>query len=121
MDKQIENMYKDVYEAIAHNSVIDVTHGGYIGVNTEGLTKELYDDGYRKATDVVEEVIKSVDEMFDRQKYSSRWVDENMEMLGYADIGYAYECWRDYIKDELKRKYIGEDTNVLTKESEGEG
>jgi hypothetical protein len=66
----------------------------------------LKENGWRKASEVVEEVIKSVDEMFDRQKYSSRWVDENMEVLGSADIGYAYECWRDYIKDELKRKYI---------------
>ena len=110
-DKHIEEMYKDVYEAINHNAVIDITHGGYIGVNTDGLTKELYDDGYRKAYEVVEDVIKSVDEMFDRQLYESQWVDENMEVLGGADTGYAYECWRDYIKDELKKKYIEETKN----------
>lgn len=57
-DKQIEAMYKDVYEAIEHNSVIDVIHGGYIGINTDGLTKELYDDGYRKSTEVAEELLE---------------------------------------------------------------
>ncbi len=51
MNKQIEEMYKDIYEAINHNAVIDVIHGGYIGVNTEGLTRELYDDGYRKQSE----------------------------------------------------------------------
>lgn len=49
VEKQaIAEMYKDVYEAISHNSVIDLIHGGFIGINTDGLTRELYDDGYRK-------------------------------------------------------------------------
>lgn len=51
MNKQIEEMYKDVYKAVEHNSVIDITHGGYIGINTDGLTRELFDDGYRKQSE----------------------------------------------------------------------
>ena len=62
-DKQIEEMYKDIYAAIEHNSVIDITHGGYIGINTDGLTRELYDDGYRKASDVAEEIFAEIDKL----------------------------------------------------------
>lgn len=52
IEKQaIEEMYKDIYEAVNHNSVIDLIHGGFIGVNTDGLTRELYDDGYRKQSE----------------------------------------------------------------------
>lgn len=47
-EKQIEEMYEDIYGAITNNSVVDITHGGFIGIDTDGLTKELYDDGYRK-------------------------------------------------------------------------
>lgn len=55
--KQIEEMRKDVYEAVNHNRVIDITHDGFIDVNTIGLTKELYDKGYRKAFEVAEDII----------------------------------------------------------------
>ena len=65
-DKPIAAMYDDVYEAVAHNAVIDVTHGGYIGINTEGLTNELYADGYRKSTDVAREIFEEIESlMFD--------------------------------------------------------
>lgn len=67
-DKQIEEMYKDVYEAINHNAVIDITHGGYIGVNTERLTKELYDDGYRKASDLARDITDEILRYIDTHK-----------------------------------------------------
>ena len=103
-DKQIEEMYKDVYEAINHNSVIDVTHGGYIGISTEGLTRELYDEGYRKASDVVREI-----------------AEEILDMANVHGAGVMFWHKMQKFADALKKKYIGTDTNVLTKESEGEG
>lgn len=69
IDKHIEEMYKDVYEAINHNSVIDITHGGYIGINTDGLTKELYDDGYRKASDVAREIFEEIEDVMNNIGY----------------------------------------------------
>lgn len=105
-DKQIEEMYKDVYEAINHNRVIDVTHDCYIDVNTIGLTKELYDDGYRKASDVAREIFEEIE-------YS-------MSLFEDDDDGYLLKkCEFEFFMRELKKKYIGEDTNVPTKESEG--
>lgn len=80
-DKQIEEMYKDVYEAINHNRVIDVTHDGFIDVNTIGLTRELYDDGYRKASEVAEDIIR---------------------MLRAAGINE----WRYPIVADIKKKYM---------------
>jgi len=85
-DKQIEKMYKNVYEAVEHNSVIDVIHGGYIGINTEGLTKELYDDGYRKASDV------------------ARNIFGNLRILGYIDFD-GNMCIRKDSFEELEKQY----------------
>ena len=87
-DKQIEEMYKDVYEAIEHNSVIDVIHGGYIGVDTGGLTKELYDDGYRKASDVAREIFEEIEKTLRRN---------------INPIAYEVMLARDITK--LKKKY----------------
>lgn len=89
-DKQIEEMYKDVYEAINHNAVIDITHGGYIGVATDGLTRELYDDGYRKASDIIDEI---VDFLFELEKIERLYAGER-EALG---IRYAIK--------KIKEKY----------------
>ena len=96
-DKHIEEMYKDVYEAINHNCVIDVIHGGYIGVNTEGLTRELYDDGYRKASDVVEEIADFI------------WDKDIAGTL--LPINGRYLSKQDFIA-ELKKKYTEEGKNV---------
>lgn len=49
IEKQaIEEMAKDIAEAINHNSAVDVIRHGLICINSEGVTRELYDDGYRK-------------------------------------------------------------------------
>lgn len=49
VEKQaIEEMANDIAEAINHNSAVDIIRRGLICVNSEGVTRELYDDGYRK-------------------------------------------------------------------------
>lgn len=51
VEKQtIEEMANDIAEAINHNSAVDIIRHGLICVNSEGVTRELYDDGYRKIT-----------------------------------------------------------------------
>ncbi len=47
-NEHIEEMAKDIAEAIKHNSAVDVIRHGLICVNSEGITRELYDEGYRK-------------------------------------------------------------------------
>jgi DNA repair exonuclease SbcCD ATPase subunit len=54
--------------------------------------------------------IRDIDKMFERQVYDSRWVDDELKVVGFADIGYAIECWENYIKPELIKKFEGEKT-----------
>lgn len=51
----IEEMAKDVTEAIKHNSAVDVIRHGLICVNGDGIARELFDDGYRKKSAVIDE------------------------------------------------------------------
>lgn len=50
-EKQIEEMAKDVSEAIKHNSAVDVIRHGLICVNDDGVARELFDAGYRKQSE----------------------------------------------------------------------
>ena len=59
-DKQIEEMAKDVQEALKHNSAVDAIRHGLICVNSDGVARELFDDGYRKASEIVEEIEKYI-------------------------------------------------------------
>lgn len=58
-----------------------------------------------KASDLAEEIFGEIDEIFERQIYESMWLDQNGKVLGFVDVFCAFECWRDYIKPELKKKY----------------
>lgn len=69
------------------------------------LEEVLKANGWRKSTDLAEEIFAEIDEIFERQIYESRWLDQNSKVLGVVDVFYAFECWRDYIKPELKKKY----------------
>lgn len=60
-EKQIEEMAKDIAEAINHNSAVDVIRHGLICVNSEGVTRELYDDGYRKRSEGEWKILKMGD------------------------------------------------------------
>ena len=46
--------------------------------------------------------IKYIDNAFDREHGDSIWIDENGRRLS-ADVGYAYEWWRDCMRPELIR------------------
>lgn len=47
------------------------------------------------------EIIGLIDAMFERQRFESSWVDKKGVVIGYADIGYAFEVWDKFIKKEL--------------------
>lgn len=67
--EQIEEMDKDIGESIMHNSVIDIINGGFIGVNSEGMARELYDAGYSKQSEG--EWIKDEKSKFEHRYYCS--------------------------------------------------
>jgi hypothetical protein len=70
--KQIEEMAKDIAEAINHNSAVDVIRRGLICVNSEGVTRELYDEGYRKHTDRF--LLKENGELIPLLPKQSEWI-----------------------------------------------
>ena len=49
--KQIEEMKKDIHTVLLHNCSYDFCEGVLIGFNEAGITRELYDEGYRKQSD----------------------------------------------------------------------
>lgn len=51
MKEQIKEMYGDVRNAIVHNSAVDFSRGCILSVDFDGVTRELYDDGYRKQSE----------------------------------------------------------------------
>jgi hypothetical protein len=46
--KKIKAMEKDISVAITHNVVRNVFNGNFIGVDSNGMARELYDKGYEK-------------------------------------------------------------------------
>lgn len=95
-DKQIEEMAK-----VIKSSLDGLGSGNFNFTGDEISTmfaKALYNAGYRKASDVAREIFEEIEDVLN-------------------NIGYFDEI--DF--RSLKKKYLGEDINVNTKESEGEG
>lgn len=72
-DEQIEEMAKDVQEALKHNSTVDAIRHRLICVNSDGVARELFDDGYRQSTDLAEEIFAEIEAIIrkhdERPKY----------------------------------------------------
>ena len=73
------------------------------------ITDKLMNLGYRKASDVAREIFAEIDKALDNsvetERFKGSWFNLHKFMQRLA---------------ELKKKYIGKDTNVTTKESESE-
>lgn len=101
-DKQIEEMAKHCPCYFGEKCCID----GELPEKCDMLcqfgtyAEILYNAGYRKSTDVAEEIFAEIEEA----------VGDIIDRFPFAKI----KCL------ELKKKYIGKDTNVTTKETEGE-
>ena len=100
-DKQIEEMAKilctdyDMGECMVDS--FDCLEGH---CSKRERIEALYNAGYRKSTDVAEEIFAEIEKIFGVHLWLNATPNE-------------YEDYK-----ELKKKYIGEDTNVTTKESE---
>lgn len=77
-------------------------------------TELAHKNGYRKGyedckQDAVEEclqeIISYIDQAFERQRYDSVWIDENLGLQS-ADVGYAGEWWEECMKPELIRVFV---------------
>lgn len=60
MEKQIEEMKKHIHTVLLHNCKYDFCEGVLIGFNEEGIARELYDEGYRKQSEVIDEFVKKL-------------------------------------------------------------
>lgn len=60
MEKQIEEMAKSVDEALTHN-VSWNSNNGVIAYSAEGIARELFDDDYRKISDVAREIFEEIE------------------------------------------------------------
>ncbi len=97
-DKQIEEMANDIDKS---HWRIELDFTG-CHINSTEIAEALYTAGYRKSSDIAREIFEEIDELLMPFGYQLKTIS-----------------LQKYIK--LKKKYIGEDTNVTTKESEGEG
>ena len=101
MNKQIDDMAKD----LCHTDTCEIKKSG-IPCNHRCkahiyATRAIY-KGYRKSSEVAREIFEEIEE---KGKVDEPIVE--YYILSYSELA------------ELKKKYIGEDTNVTTKESEG--
>lgn len=96
-DKQIEEMAKDLCDIDCKGMKCDVCDS--YGCEYRIQAEALYNAGYRKSTDVAEEIFAEIEEH----------IITKLPILGSDIVAHLAE---------LKKKYIGKDTNVTTKESE---
>jgi hypothetical protein len=92
-DKQIEEMAKIIGDNTGQDTMWPEIYD---------CAEALYNAGYRKASDVAMEIFAEIEEV----------VYKYLNVAAYSTGDMVYDL------DELKKKYIGEDTNVTTKESE---
>lgn len=105
-DKQIEEMAQDMCKSCRKGICSFSGISCDLHCNTASLVKTFYNAGYRKSTDVAEEIFAEIERALNLSKC-------------YGDSGIYFE--KDIETDiaELKKKYIGKDTNVTTNTEEG--
>lgn len=104
-DKQIEEMAKVI--------------GGvqYLGGLEEKVAEKLIVKGYRKASDVALEAVDDFQSKL-RHIFIAMCAGNDYNTVNLVQIDGAIEALFDSFVAELKKKYIGEDINAPTKESE---
>lgn len=114
-DKQIDEMATDHFVKVDKKEkekqikemagIIDKCYPN-AKITNDFLAKMLYTAGYRKSTDLASEIFEEI------EKYlvtGSTFYGQAIHSIGVGTFA------------NIKKKYIGKDTNVPTKESEGEG
>ena len=123
-DKQIEEIAKEICSE--YDCVIpcqNCAYYEYANCRDVKSAEKLYTAGYRKASEVAAEIFAEIDAILcsDASDY-----DDLMDSENVPEIYTEYLACSNYIDGirqkfaELKKKYIGEDTNVLTNTEDGE-
>lgn len=115
-DKQIEEMTKDLCDIQCNGMRCNICD---TGCEWRMLAIALYNVGYRKASDVATEFIELIDDHFAKVR------EVLEEHLREYRPGYQREFIFDLVDvlqkrivEKIKKKYLGEDINAPTKESE---
>ena len=107
MKEQIKEMDKDIGEAIMHNSVIDIINGGFIGVNSEGIARELYDEGYRKQSEIANDIIAIIEQRMVRNIERLNGCQSDIWKVGYLAENEAYHDIKEIIEQKYGAKMKG--------------
>jgi hypothetical protein len=94
---EIEEIVQDVDKAIRANFAWDVLAGGYIVSSADNIAQELYYKGYRKSTDLAEEIFAEIEKCSEVALMNGH-IETPILCIGFGVLA------------ELKKKYIGEDT-----------
>ena len=121
-NKAIEEMAKDIEQA--RIKATDTTNSMNYGFGG-WYAKELYTAGYRLASDVAREIFEGIDDCYVQMleevdnTIEEAILEENHSLARTAKYGKDVMLLTlDTLRKRLKKKYIGEDTNVTTEESE---
>lgn len=109
-NKQIEEMQVDLMLSIVRSSNGEVKLGD--------TTERLYNKGYRKASDVAREIFGEIEEYLIKECNEANDFNQRKMIRGsrerfYEGAHFYLEAAVKFVA-ELKKKYIGEDTNVHT-------
>ena len=115
--EEIDDLTSVIWEANHKKSVLDY----------HWLAIEVYKAGYCKASDVAREIFEEIEELLNlqtkiacetRDKHKETF-EPNLSFLAMLDGRiYSLRVVEEHIA-ELKKKYIGEDTNITTNTEEG--
>ena len=123
MDKQIEEMAQIIaLKAFEQAHLIDGDEN-----LADIVATDLYEKGYRKAEDVAREIFEEIETAFDEmiEEATDQLLSARLEcdVKAVKTMEYGIDVIRlvhRTLKKSLKKKYIGEDTNVLTNTEDGE-
>ena len=109
--KQIEEMAEEV--KVAHDEQKYLTSDKSI----KAISEHLYNAGYRKSEDVAREIFEEIEKTLKECLWFLKNHPSNYPSMDRTKIN-VYKDNLQYIA-ELKKKYIGKDTNVTTNTEEG--
>lgn len=126
-DKQIEEMA----EIIGKHDCYDCDNCKCVLIKSKGidcidyaLAEHLTAKGYRKASDVAEEIFAEIEEKidFNLSMISKIAAAKGGRANGKTILWAKHDVYTEMKEDiaDLKKKYIGKGTNVTTKTEEGE-
>jgi hypothetical protein len=131
---EIEEIVQDVDKAIRANFAWDVLASGYIVSSADNIAQELYYKGYRKSTDLAEEIFAEIEKRLSMYSHIHNYAEEAKKVTEeFADgtpcemssvwdaIALHKNGWDDYeTMCQLQENIQNIDKSRLLKEFEGD-